>query len=150
MLIFEVFPSPFDIIAIISKGDGKTSKINNYVFYSNFNYQKINNLYSDLSSLTFLGLLKLRKDYQVIDYSVTDLSIHIISLYAYPFYLTVVTILSSIIMMNIRHQKPKIFYISGGIIISVLIYYINFFFIALGKNEQIPLALYLVGYGDNT
>ena len=43
--------------------------------------------------------------------------------------------------MNIRHQKPKIFYISGGVIISVLIYYINFFFIALGKNEQIPLAL---------
>ena len=148
-LIEKIFSSEVNISknewlmtdAIISKGDGKTSKINNYVFYSNFNYQKINNLYSDLSSLTFLGLLKLRKDYQVIDYSVTDLSIHIISLYAYPFYLTVVTILSSIIMMNIRHQKPKIFYISGGIIISVLIYYINFFFIALGKNEQIPLAL---------
>jgi lipopolysaccharide export system permease protein len=44
-------------------------------------------------------------------------------------------------MINIRHQKPKIFYISGGIIISVSIYYINFFFTALGKNEQIPLAL---------
>ncbi|MDA7830382.1 LptF/LptG family permease [Candidatus Pelagibacter sp.] len=127
--------------AIIVKENGKTSKINDYVFYSNFNYQKINNLYSDLSSLTFLGLLKLRKDYQVIDYSVTDLNIHIISLYAYPFYLTVITILSSIIMINIRHQKPKIFYISGGIIFSVLIYYINFFFIALGKNEQIPIAL---------
>ena len=148
-LIEKVFSSEVNISknewlmtdAIISKRDGKTSKINNYVFYSNFNYQKINNLYSDLSSLTFLGLLKLRKDYQIIDYSVTDLSIHIISLYAYPFYLTVVTILSSIIMMNIRHQKPKIFYISGGIIVSVLIYYINFFFIALGKNEQIPLAL---------
>ena len=71
----------------------------------------------------------------------TDVNIHITNLYAYPFYLTVVTILSSIIMINIRHQKPKIFYISGGIMFSVLIYYVNFFFIALGKNEQIPFIL---------
>ena len=127
--------------AIITNKVGKTSRSDNYVLYSNFNYQKINNLYSDLSSLTFLGLLKLRKDYQIINYSVTDLDIHITSLYAYPFYLTVVTILSSIIMINIRHQKPKIFYISGGIIFSVIIYYISFFFIALGKNEQIPSML---------
>ena len=126
---------------IITNKTGKTSRTNNYVFYSNFNYQKINNLYSDLSSLTFFGLLKLHKDYQIINYSVTDLDIHITSLYAYPFYLTVITILSSIIMINIRHQKPKIFYISGGIIFSVMIYYISFFFTALGKNEQIPTLL---------
>ena len=127
--------------AIITDQNIKTSKIDNYAFYSNFNYQKINNLYSDLSSLTFFDLLKLRNDYQIINYSVTDVNIHITNLYAYPFYLTVITILSSIIMINIRHQKPKIFYISGGIIFSVLIYYINFFFIALGKNEQIPYTL---------
>jgi lipopolysaccharide export system permease protein len=126
---------------IITNKVGKTSRINNHIFYSNFNYQKITNLYSDLSSLTFLGLLKLYKDYQIINYSVTDLDIHITSLYAYPFYLTVITILSSIIMINIRHQKPKIFYISGGIIFSVIIYYISFFFTALGKNEQIPSML---------
>ena len=71
----------------------------------------------------------------------TDLNIHITSLYAYPFYLTAITILSSIIMINIRHQRPKIFYISAGILLSVLIYYISFFFIALGKNEQIPFML---------
>ena len=126
---------------IITDNDSKTSKIDSYTFYSNFDYKKINNLYSDLSSLTFFELLKLRNDYQLINYSVTDVNIHITNLYAYPFYLTVVTILSSIIMINIRHQKPKIFYISGGIIFSVLIYYVNFFFIALGKNEQIPFIL---------
>ena len=126
---------------IITNKVGKTSRINNHIFYSNFNYQKITNLYSDLSSLTFLGLLKLYKDYQIINYSVTDLDIHITSLYAYPFYLTVLTILSSIIMINIRHQKPKIFYISGGIIFSVIVYYISFFFTAMAKNEQIPSML---------
>tara|TARA_B110000208_G_scaffold169693_1_gene210683 strand:- start:462 stop:665 length:204 start_codon:yes stop_codon:yes gene_type:complete len=44
-------------------------------------------------------------------------------------------------MINIRYQKPKIFYISGGIIFSVIVYYISFFFTALGKNEQIPSML---------
>ncbi len=127
--------------AIITNENGIVSKIDNYVFYSNFNYKKINELYSNLSTLTFLKLLKLRKDYKTLNYSVTDLNIHITSLYAYPFYLTAITILSSIIMINIRHQRPKIFYISAGILLSVLIYYISFFFIALGKNEQIPFML---------
>tara|TARA_B110000881_G_C18393516_1_gene422278 strand:+ start:19 stop:222 length:204 start_codon:yes stop_codon:yes gene_type:complete len=44
-------------------------------------------------------------------------------------------------MLNIKHQKPKIFYTLGGVLLSVLIYYINFFFVALGKNEQIPIML---------
>ena len=127
--------------ALITDKYGKTSKEENYIFNTNFNYQKINNLYSDLSSLTFMGLLKHRKDYQLINYSVIDLDIHIANLFAYPFYLTVITILSSIIMINIPHQKPKIFYISGGIIFSVIIYYITFFFDALGRNEQIPILL---------
>jgi lipopolysaccharide export system permease protein len=148
-LIKKIFSPEVDISknewlmtnAIITDNDQKTSKIDSYTFYSNFDYKKINNLYSDLSSLTFFELLKLRNDYQLISYSVTDVNIHITNLYAYPFYLTVVTILSSIIMINIRHQKPKIFYISGGIMFSVLIYYVNFFFIALGKNEQIPFIL---------
>jgi lipopolysaccharide export system permease protein len=127
--------------ALITDKYGKTSMKENYIFNTNFNYQKINNLYSDLSSLTFMGLLKHRKDYQLINYSVIDLDMHIANLFAYPFYLTVITILSSIIMINIPHQKPKIFYISGGIIFSVIIYYITFFFDALGRNEQIPILL---------
>jgi lipopolysaccharide export system permease protein len=127
--------------APITDKDRKNSIEENNIFNTNFNYQKINNLYSDLSSLTFMGLLKLRKDYQLINYSIIDLDMHIANLFAYPFYLTVITILSSIIMINIPHQKPKIFYISGGIIFSVVIYYITFFFDALGRNEQIPILL---------
>ena len=43
--------------------------------------------------------------------------------------------------INIKHQKPKIFYAVGGILMSVVIYYMNFFFGALGKNEQIPVLV---------
>ncbi len=125
----------------ITEESGNIIKMDNYTFSSNFDYNRINNLYSNLSSLTILDLIKLRRDYKQIKYSMTDIEIHIKKIYSYPFYLTIMTILSSIIMMNVKHQKPKIFYIVGGIIFSVLIYYLNFFFIALGKNEQIPVLL---------
>ena len=51
------------------------------------------------------------------------------------------TILSAILMLNIKFQKPKLFFIVIGILLSVLIYYINFFFGALGKNEKLPLLV---------
>ena len=102
---------------------------------------KINNLYSDLSALTIFDLIKLRKDYESVQYSTTEIDIHIKRLISYPFFLTVMTIFSSIIMLNIKHQKPKLFYIVGGVLISVLIYYLNFFFGVLGKNEQVPSTI---------
>ena len=85
--------------------------------------------------------MKLRNDYKNINYSVTEIDMHIKRIFSYPFFITIMTIFSSIIMLNIKHQKPKIFYAVGGIFGSVVIYYINFFFGALGINEQIPILL---------
>ena len=127
--------------AIIVQPNGDRSVINNYSLISNFNYIKINNLYSDLSAFNIYELMELRNDYKNINYSITEIDIYIKRIFSYPFLLTVMTIFSSIIMLNIKHQRPKIFYIGGGVLISVVIYYVNFFFGALGKNEQIPILL---------
>ncbi len=127
--------------AIITKPNGGREIVDNYSLISNFNYVKINNLYSDLSALNMYELIKLRNDYKSINYSITEIDMHIKRIFSYPFFLTIMTIFSSIIMLNIKHQKPKIFYAVGGVLVSVLIYYINFFFGALGKNEQIPILL---------
>jgi len=127
--------------AIVIESNGDRNVVNDYSLISNFNYVKINNLYSDLSALNMYELVKLRSDYKSINYSITEIDMHIKRLFSYPFFLTIMTIFSSIIMLNIKHQKPKIFYAVGGILTSVLIYYMNFFFGALGKNEQIPIIL---------
>ncbi len=110
-------------------------------FDTNFNFKRINNLFSNLSSLTLLDLLELRKNYISINYSTTEIDYHLHKLFAYPFLITVMTILSAILMLNIKFQKPKLFFIVIGILLSVLIYYINFFFGALGKNEKLPLLV---------
>jgi len=121
--------------------NNKTEKKINFEYATNFNFDKIHSLFSNLSSLTIWELFKIKKDYESINYSTTEVSSHLQKILSYPFYLSIMTILSGTIMMNIRHQKPKIFYIVGGIFFSVIIYYIQFFFSVLGKNERIPINL---------
>ena len=51
------------------------------------------------------------------------------------------TILSSIIMLNVKRNKPLIFHIILGVFLSVLIYYFHFLFNLLGENGNIPILL---------
>tara|TARA_Y100000992_G_C21045892_1_gene387189 strand:- start:365 stop:592 length:228 start_codon:yes stop_codon:yes gene_type:complete len=51
------------------------------------------------------------------------------------------SILSSIIMLNIKRNNSQISYILIGILSSVTIYYFNILFQTLGKNGTIPLDL---------
>ena len=44
-------------------------------------------------------------------------------------------------MFNAKHNKSKIFNIVSGILFSVMIYYINYFFNVMGLNERIPVIL---------
>ncbi len=108
---------------------------------SNFDLKKINSLYSNLSSLTIYDLIKLRKSYKSLNYSLIDIDIHLNKLISYPIYLTLMTVLASIIMFNIGYKKNSLFKIIFGIFLSVIIYYINYFFNVLGSSEKIPLLL---------
>ena len=125
---------------IILKGNSQSS-LDELVLQSNFDLQKINGLFSNLSSLSIIDLIILRKSYISLNYSVTDINSHLLKIVSYPVYLTLITIFSGIIMFNIGYQKNTFFNITLGIFLSVIIYYINNFFSALGTNEKIPLTL---------
>ena len=127
--------------ALISDSKGKLNNIDNYVLLTNLNYNDVNSLFSNLSSLNIFELNDLRKKYESINYSSTEVSSAIQKLISFPFYLTIMTILASTIMLNIKHNKSKIFHLIFGILISVIIYYLSFFFEELGKNEQIPIGI---------
>jgi lipopolysaccharide export system permease protein len=117
------------------------SKLSEIKLKSNFDLQKINSLFSNLSSLTMLKLLKLKKSYNNLNYSLIDIQAHMYKIFSYPLYLTLITIFSSIIMFSIGYQKNTFFKITFGIFLSVIIYYVNYFFNILGTNEKIPLML---------
>ena len=108
-------------------------------FKSNFTSEKINNLFSNLSSLSILELYELRKDYESLGYSSQDINFHLQKIYSYPLLLMLLTVLSSIIMLNIKNNQPRVINIILGILISVIVYYLNYFFSVLGKNGNLPL-----------
>ena len=128
-----------DVIIAKDKVQTKTSK--ELKFITNFDMEKIKNLFSNLSSLTVFQLNKLKKDYNDLGYSTIEISIHQQKILSFPFYLMTMSLFSSIIMLNIKHNKPKVFHLILGIMLSVVIYYINYFSSILAQNEKIPIIL---------
>ena len=117
---------------------GNMTKENDYaVIYSNFNYEKINSLFSNLSSLSILELFKLRENYKQLKYSTIEIDVQLHNLASFPIYFTLMTILSAIIMFNTKRFKSITFKIIIGIFFCVVIYYVNNLFQVLGNSEII-------------
>ena len=108
---------------------------------SNFDYKRIQSLYSDLSSLDIFKLIELRNNYKKLNYSLTEINLQILKLFSYPLYLLLMTILSALIMFRIKRLNTTMLKISFGLFLSVIIYYINNFFLVMGSNERITLTL---------
>ena len=126
--------------ATISK-DNISKKVELLNIKSNFDLEKINNLFSNLSSLSLFKLNRLKNDYKSLGYSTLDIRAYEYKIYSLPVYLTIMTLLSGIIMFNSKYKKSKIINIVFGIFISVVIYYINYFSSLLGTNEKIPIVI---------
>ena len=107
-------------------------------FKTNFDNEKIRNLFSNYSTLHMFELFDLKKDYEKLGYSSDEIKIHIYKLFLSPYFFGLMTILSSIIMINIKRNKSIIFNIIVGIFTSVLIYYFNYIFLSFGNTGKIP------------
>tara|TARA_B100001057_G_scaffold76849_1_gene71610 strand:- start:1018 stop:2025 length:1008 start_codon:yes stop_codon:yes gene_type:complete len=110
-------------------------------FYSNFNYEKIQSLFSNLSSLSILELINLRKNYKSLNYSIIEVDLQLHKIISYPVYLTLMTILSATLMFNIKRYSSTTLKISIGLFLSVVIYYINNFFNVMGKTEKLSIFI---------
>ena len=110
-------------------------------FRSNFNQERIESLFSNLSSLSLLKLVDLRQNYKSLNYSTIDVDMQIYKVATYPLLLVIMTILSSIIMLYTKKYNSKVFKIIIGLFFSVVIYYINNFFNVMGSTEKLPLLV---------
>ena len=117
----------------------KKQKLKTLEINTNFDYLIIQNLFSNLSSLSILELLQLRKNYKSLNYSIIEIDIQLLKLISFPIYLVLMTVLSSIIMLSTKELKSSILKISIGLFFSVVIYYLFNFFNVLGKTEKINI-----------
>lgn len=116
-------------------------KLDDLKVLSNFDYKKIQNLFSNLSSLSLLKLLELRKNYKQLNYSIIEVNIQILKILTYPIYFVLMTIFSSIIMFSTKKFKSTSLKMIIGLFFSVIIYYLFNFFYILGNIEKISLIL---------
>ena len=125
--------------------DAKIFEANSYLnqkeikLETNFDYNRIQSLYSNLSSLNILLLHELRENYKRLNYSLTEIDLQILKLLSYPIYLLLMTIFASLIMLNIKRFDSTTLKIAIGLFFSVVIYYISNFFFIMGSTERIPL-----------
>ena len=131
---------------------------NNYEFKkklslnTNFDYERIQSLYSNLSSLNLYQLIKLRENYKKLNYSLTEINQQLLKLISYPINLLFMCVFSFLIMLNSKKIKSTTLQISIGLFFSVVIYYLNNFFLVMGSAEKIgiltsifaPLLLLLI------
>ena len=108
---------------------------------THFNSLKIRGLFRNLSSLNLIELIKLKNDYKSLGYSTTEVSSHLNKLYSFPFFLSIMTLLASVIMFNIKKSQPAIFHLLLGIFLSVTVYYFYFLFNLLGENGKVPILI---------
>ncbi len=127
--------------AILTRADNSSKKYKEIEFESNFDLERINNLFSDLTSLTYLELLKLEKDYNSIGYSTDEIEIQKHKFYSLPFLLCIMTILGTIIMIHNKFKKNLLLNLFIGIFFSVIIYYLSHFSNLLGENGRLPLII---------
>jgi lipopolysaccharide export system permease protein len=122
--------------------EGNMSKKKDLIkFKSNFNQKKIESLFSNLSSLSLLKLIDLRRNYKSLNYSTVDVDMQIYKVATYPLILVIMTVLSSVIMLNTKKSNSKVIKIIIGLFFSVIIYYINNFFNVMGSTEKLPLMV---------
>ena len=108
---------------------------------SNFDYKRIQSLFSNLNSLSILELIELKKNYDLLNYSTTEVNIQIQKIFSYPFYLLLMSLFSGLIMLNTKKFKSNAVKISIGLFLCVVIYYFNNLLYVMGLTEKIDTKL---------
>ncbi len=122
----------------IINSNNNTETFSQLEFFSNFNEERILSIFENLSSLDLIKLETLKSDYEMLGYDTNIINGYKHRLYSYPFYLALMVAIGSILMLKIKHNRSKIRNITIGITVSVLIYYINYFFNVIIETQNVP------------
>ena len=119
----------------------KKINLERYEFKTDKVLIKINTVYKNLNTLSFMNLIKDYSELNEMGYSKKILNEKIHKLVSFPLFLFLMVILASIFSIGAIKRKQNYYYIIVSILISVVLYYFKDLSIALGQTEKISLAL---------
>tara|TARA_B100001175_G_C19500326_1_gene637712 strand:- start:277 stop:1356 length:1080 start_codon:yes stop_codon:yes gene_type:complete len=148
-LVENIFADKIDITSnewvienpIVFKDNRQIKLEENVIINTHFNIEKINSSFKNLNSFNLIQLIDIKKENMLLGYSSQDIDLHFLKIMSLPIYFTILVIISSIIMINIKKNKPYIFHVLLGISLSVIVYYINNIFNVFGLTNKIPIYL---------
>ncbi len=120
---------------------------NNSVFveaekiYSIYNIEKLNKLYRNLDTISFINLITKYKDLSNQGYSEKLLNEKINTFFSLPVFLFLMVVLASIFTVSSINKPQNLYYIFISIICCVVIYYFKDLSVALGQTDRISLTL---------
>ncbi len=116
-------------------------KFKRYEIESIYNYEKINSLFKNFDTMSFIDLVTGYKELLKNGYNQAFLNESLHSMLSLPFFLFLMTALSSVLTMGTLKKSDNFKFIILGLIITVLIFYFKDLSIALGQTDRIPLIL---------
>jgi lipopolysaccharide export system permease protein len=128
-------------VNIVSSNNKRNSEnyFNNYNYKSNIKINELKNIYKNTETTS---LLDINKEMLILDdkgYSITDLRIRYQKLISFPIYLLAMSILSGLMIINLGKTSNYLKYGSYGVIISVVIYFLNDLSITIAKSGIISV-----------
>jgi lipopolysaccharide export system permease protein len=117
------------------------TNLKNYEIKSIYNYEKINTLFRNFDTISFLNLIK-NYDYLIKNgYNRSLLNQNLHSMISLPFFLFLMTALASIFSMNTLKKSDNFKLITLGLITCVLTFYFKDLSLALGQTDRISMIL---------
>jgi lipopolysaccharide export system permease protein len=122
-----------------NKKNNKENYINNYNYVSNVNINELKNVYKNTDTTSLLDINKEMLILEDKGYSTIDLRIRYQKLISFPIYLLAMSILSGLMIINLGKTSNYLKYGSYGVIISIIIYFLNDLSITIAKSGIISV-----------
>ena len=87
---------------IIFKDNRQTRIAKNIVLNTHFNIDKINSSFRNLNSFNLFQLIDIKNENKLLGYSSQDIDLHFLKIISLPIYFSILAIISSLIMLNIK------------------------------------------------
>tara|TARA_B100001029_G_C15033827_1_gene438802 strand:+ start:911 stop:1618 length:708 start_codon:yes stop_codon:yes gene_type:complete len=110
-------------------------------FTSTFSKDKLNSIYSNLDTVSFVNLITNMDELISKGYNPKLLSEKMHYYLSLPFFLILMVWLAGIFTLNSNDRRQNTYYILLSIVVVVIIFYFKNFSTALGTTERIPLLL---------
>jgi lipopolysaccharide export system permease protein len=128
-------------VHIISSNNknNKQNYLNNYSYTSNININELKNIYKNTDTTSLLDINKEMLILEDKGYSTIDLRIRYQKLISFPIYLLAMSILSGLMIINLGKTSNYLKYGTYGVIISIIIYFLNDLSITIAKSGIISV-----------